>query len=146
METLMHHKHILLTLAFSAGLASIAWSADEPAQQTTAPSPSSAPAAQAAAAPPAAAATSAATNTAAKAKETTAAVSGKEADDEKRLLSRGYKKETRGNQTVYCRKEIKTGSHFETKVCGTAESMALAEQQARDLMQNSQNSSGAKVN
>jgi hypothetical protein len=126
----MHHKHILLTVALSAGLASFAWSADEPA---------AAPAAQ-----PAAAATSAASDASAKAKAT--AASTKEADDEKRLLGRGYKKETRGNQTVYCRKEIKTGSHFETKVCGTAESMALAEQQARDLMQNSQSSSGSKLN
>jgi hypothetical protein len=131
----MHHKHILLTVALSAGLASFAWSADEPA---------AAPAAQPPAAQPAAAATSAASDASAKAKAT--AASTKEADDEKRLLGRGYKKETRGNQTVYCRKEIKTGSHFETKVCGTAESMALAEQQARDLMQNSQSSSGSKLN
>ena len=131
----MHHKHILLTVALSAGLASFAWSADEPA---------AAPAAQPPASQPAAAATSAASDASAKAKAT--AASTKEADDEKRLLGRGYKKETRGNQTVYCRKEIKTGSHFETKVCGTAESMALAEQQARDLMQNSQSSSGSKLN
>jgi hypothetical protein len=121
----MHHKHILLTVALSAGLASIAWSADEPPQ-------------------PAAAATAAATSDAAKApaKQTTEAAD----PDEKALLARGYKKETRNGQTVYCRKEIPTGSHFETKKCGTAASMALAEQQARDLMHNSQSSSGSKNN
>jgi hypothetical protein len=95
------------------------------------------------------AASSASTDPASKApvKETATAAGGKDSDaDEKRLLARGYKKEIRNGQTMYCRKEIKTGSHFETKQCGTAESMALAEQQARDLMQNSQYSSGAKVN
>ena len=137
----MHHKHILLTVVLSAGLASIVWSADEPPQPAATPATHAAPAAQ-----PSAAATSAASDASAKAKDTATAASTKETDDEKRLLARGYRKEIHGSQTVYCRKEIKTGSHFETKVCGTAESMALAEQQARDLMQNSQNSSGARVN
>jgi hypothetical protein len=141
----MLSRHIVLAAAISAGMASAAWCADEPAQTTAT---SSAPAAQQTPAQPAPAqpAAAASSDAAAKAKETAAAANSKEAEDEKRLLSRGYKKETRGSQTVYCRKEIKTGSHFETKVCGTAESMALAEQQARDLMQNSQNSTGARVN
>jgi hypothetical protein len=116
----MSHKHILLTVAFSAGLASIAWSADEPAQQSAAPT--SAPAAKA------------------PVKEESQAEA-----DEKHVLARGYKKETHGNQTVYCRKEVKTGSHFETKICGTAESLALQERQARDLMQ-SQSAAGSKNN
>ena len=137
----MPSKQIFLVLAFSASAASIAWSADEPAP------PAAAPAAQAAPAQPSAAASSAATAKTPD-KATTAAAAGKDSDeDEKRLLARGYKKETRGNgQVVYCRKELKTGSHFETKQCGTAESMALAEQQARDLMHNSQFSAGSKTN
>ena len=132
----MPSKQILLVLAFSAGAASAAWSADEPAP------PAGTPAAQAAPAQPAAAKEPAKATTAA------AAAAAKDSDeDEKRLLARGYKKETRGNgQVVYCRKELKTGSHFETKQCGTAESMALAEQQARDLMHNSQFSAGSKTN
>jgi hypothetical protein len=137
----MHHKHILLTVALSAGLASIAWSADEPPQGTA--SPTAAPAAQTAPAQPANTATSAASDAAkTSAKEKTAAPD----QDEKALLARGYKKEIRNGQTMYCRKEIPTGSHFETKKCGTAESMALAEQQARDLMHNSQYAGGTKNN
>jgi hypothetical protein len=136
MEFSMPSKQILLVLAFSASAVSIAWSADE----TT---PSATPAAQ-----QSAAAASSDSAVKAPAKTTTAAAAAKDSDeDEKRLLARGYKKETRGNgQVVYCRKELKTGSHFETKQCGTAESMALAEQQARDLMHNSQYSAGSKTN
>ena len=33
----MHHKHILLTVVLSAGLASIVWSADEPPQPAATP-------------------------------------------------------------------------------------------------------------
>jgi hypothetical protein len=140
MEFSMPSKQILLVLAFSASAVSIAWSADE----TT---PSATPAAQ-----QSAAAASSDSAVKAPAKTTTAAAAAAAAakdsdEDEKRLLARGYKKETRGNgQVVYCRKELKTGSHFETKQCGTAESMALAEQQARDLMHNSQYSAGSKTN
>ena len=130
----MHSKHIVLALALSVGAVSIA-AADEPA------APSAAPAAQATPAQPAASASSTASASAkAPAKEETQADA-----DEKHVLARGYKKETHGNQTVYCRKEVKTGSHFETKICGTAESLALQERQARDLMQ-SQSAAGSKTN
>jgi hypothetical protein len=141
MEISMHSKYIILVGALGVSMASAAWAADEPAQPATTPAASS----QAAPAD-AAASTQAATKT--PAKDTAAAAKNSEAEaQEKHLLARGYKKETRSNgQVVYCRKELKTGSHFETKQCGTAESMALAEQQARDLMQNSQNSSGSRVN
>jgi hypothetical protein len=133
---------MLLAMTLGLAAASVAWSADEPTAQSTTP------ATQPAAAQPAAAtsASSAAAKPAASTAAKDSAAAEKESDAERHLLARGYKKETRGNQTVFCRKEIKTGSHFETKVCGTAESMALAEQQARDLMQNSQNSSGSRVN
>jgi hypothetical protein len=115
----MRSKPIVLALAFSMSVVAIARSADETAAPSAAPAAAKAPA-----------------------KETTAEPDA----DEKALLGRGYKKEVHNGQTVYCRKEIKTGSHFETKQCGTAASMALAEQQARDLMHNSQFSSGSKSN
>jgi hypothetical protein len=117
----MRSKPMVLALAFSVSVVAIAWSADEPASTATATSTAS----DAAKAP---------------AKEET-----QEEIDAKHVLARGYKKETHGNQTVYCRKEIKTGSHFETKICGTAESLILQERQARDLMQ-SQSAAGSKNN
>lgn len=131
----MPRKHVVLTLALGASLASIAWSADEPAPAAASSASQTAPAQPAATTP-------SASSDAAKApaKEETQADA-----DEKHVLARGYKKETHGNQTVYCRKEVKTGSHFETKICGTAESLALQERQARDLMQ-SQSAAGSKTN
>jgi hypothetical protein len=143
----MRSKHIVLAVALSVSVVSIAWSADEPASPPAASPPAAAsptPAADTTAAQPTAAQTAAAK---APAKETTTAADSKDLDAEKHLLARGYKKETRSNgQTVYCRKEIKLGSRFETKECGTAETMALAEQQARELMHNSQYSGGTKIN
>jgi len=144
----MRSRHIVLAAALSAGLASTAWCADEPASPTAAPAAQSTPAAQPAPAQPTAAESSAASDAAAKAAKEKAAASKDAADaEEKHLLARGYKKETRSNgQVVYCRKEIKTGSLFETKQCGTAESMAYQEEQARQLMHNSMNAQGSKVN
>ena len=128
----MPSKHILLTVACSLGVASAAWCADEPAQ----------PAEQAAQAQRAAEASSAANDEAAKA---AAAKKAAEADaEEKRLLARGYKKEIHNGETFYCRYETKMGSRFETKQCGTVESMNQAEQQARDLMQNRMRAAGSK--
>jgi hypothetical protein len=144
----MLSKHIVLAVALSVSVVSIAWSADEPASPPAASPPAAAsptPAADATAAPPAAAQPAAAAK--APAKEATTAADSKDSDAEKHLLARGYKKETRSNgQVVFCRKEIELGSRFETKKCGTAESMAFAEQQARDLMHNSQYSGGTKTN
>src|ERR1700753_4097832 len=87
-------------------------------------------------------ASSAANDEAAKA---AAAKKAAEADaEEKRLLARGYKKEIHNGETFYCRYETKMGSRFETKQCGTVESMNQAEQQARDLMQNRMRAAGSK--
>jgi hypothetical protein len=139
----MWSKHIALAVALGVSVVSIAWSADEPASPSAASSPT--PAADSTAAQPTAAQPAAAAKV--PAKEATTASDSKDLDAEKHLLARGYKKETRSNgQTVYCRKEIKLGSRFETKECGTAETMALAEQQARELMHNSQYSGGTKIN
>ena len=60
------------------------------------------------------------------------------------MLARGYKKEIHNGETFYCRYETKMGSRFETKQCGTVESMNQAEQQARDLMQNRMRAAGSK--
>ena len=130
----MRPKYIVLTVALSVSVASIAWSADEPAP------PATAPAAQPAA--PAApsgltAASSTSTPAKAPAKETATADAGKnsEADaQEKHLLASGYKKKTHNGVTVYCRKEMPIGSRFEKERCGSAQDMELQAQQARDLM------------
>jgi len=39
----------------------------------------------------------------------------------KRLKAAGYKSEVRGAEVVFCRMEPVSGSHFEKKVCNTAE-------------------------
>jgi hypothetical protein len=140
MEMSMRSNYIVLAVALSVSVASMAWSADEPAPPATAPAtqPAAQPAAQAApAAQPAASSTS--TEAAAKtpAKETATAADNKnsEADaQEKHLLASGYKKKTRNGETVYCRKEIPLGSRFEKERCGSAQEMELQAQQARDLM------------
>jgi hypothetical protein len=142
----MRSRYILLAAALSVGAVSIAWAADDPvpsapAQQTA---PASTPATPAAAA-------SSSSDAAAKApaKAAASAANSKDADadvQEKHLLARGYKKETHNGQTVYCRKEIKLGSRFETKQCGTAQDMELAEQQARDLINTTKVSGGSRTN
>jgi len=148
----MRSKYIVLAVALSVGAVSIAWSADEPTKPADTPAAQPGPAAQPApAAHQAPAASSTSTEAAAKpvAKEAATPASGKDSDadaQEKHLLARGYKKEMRNGVPVFCRKEIKLGSRFETKQCGTAEEMALAEQQGRDLMNNMKNANGSRVN
>jgi hypothetical protein len=147
MEISMRPKYIVLTVALSVSVASIAWSADEPA--TPAATPAAQPAAPAA---PSglAAASSSSTPAKAPAKETATADAGKtsEADAaaEKHLLASGYKKKTHNGVTVYCRKEMPLGSRFETERCGSAQDMELQAQQARDLMNSSRMSQGSRTN
>jgi hypothetical protein len=136
----MHSKYIVLAAALSLSVASIAWSADEPAPPAATP------------AQPAAQAAPSSTDAAAKspAKETTTAANSKvsEADAaaEKHLLASGYKKKTVNGQTLYCRKETPIGSRFEKEHCGSAQDMELQAQQARDLMNSSRMSQGSKTN
>ena len=130
----MRSKYIVMAVALSVSVVSIAWSADEPA--TPAATPAAQPAAQAA---PAAAAAASSTSTPAKApaKEAATADAGKNSEaeaQEKHLLASGYKKKTHNGETVYCRKEMPIGSRFEKERCGTAQEMELQAQQARDLM------------
>jgi hypothetical protein len=53
--------------------------------------------------------------------------------DEKKLVSRGYRLEVKNGQKTFCRREVVLGSHFEKKVCGTAEQLAAATQEGRDI-------------
>jgi hypothetical protein len=148
----MRSNYVVLAVALSVCAVSIAWSADEPTKPADTPAAQPSPAAQqAAAAQPAAGASSTSTEAAAKpvAKEAATPANGKDSEaeaQEKHLLARGYKKETRNGQTVFCRKEVKLGSRFETKQCGTAQDMDLAEQQGRDLMNSMKNAGGSRVN
>jgi hypothetical protein len=63
-------------------------------------------------------------------------------DDEKNLLSRGYKLETRGGQKFFCRSETLVGSRFPTKTCRTAAQMAVVRQNSKDYLNDVQRSSG----
>jgi hypothetical protein len=132
----MRSKYIVLAVALSVGAVSIAWSAEEPTKPADAPAAQPSPAAQpgpAAQPVPAAQRAPAASDTSTEAET-----------QEKNILARGYKKETHKGQTVFCRKEIPLGSRFETKHCGTAQEMALQEQQARDLMNGNRTSGGSR--
>jgi hypothetical protein len=63
-------------------------------------------------------------------------------DDEKKLLSQGYKLETRGGQKFFCRSETLVGSRFPTKTCRTAAQMAVVRQNSKDYLNDVQRSSG----
>jgi hypothetical protein len=138
----MRSKYIVLSLALSVGVVSIAWSADEPAPPPTAPATQ--PAAQAAAS---STANEAATKAPAKATATaTAASDTKTTTDaqEKRILAAGYKKKTQNGQTFYCRKETPIGSRFESERCETAEEMAMRAQQGKDFIKSTTAVAGSR--
>ena len=59
-------------------------------------------------------------------------------EDERRLLSQGYRMEMHGGERTFCRREVVLGSHFEKKVCGTAEQLATSRQTSRDATELSQ--------
>ena len=130
----MRSRDIVLAVGLSLGVASLAWCADEP---TPAPTATPAPVAQPASAQETPAASSA---EAAKA----AATAKKAAPDaeEKSLRSRGYSKEIHNGQTLYCRREAALGTRFETKQCGTAESINLAAQQGKDQLEYAKRANG----
>ena len=148
----MRSEYLLLAAAVSIGAGSFAWSADEPALPTTAPTAQPAAQAPAAQTPAAqAAASNTSTDAAAKApaKQTATAADSKNSEvdaQEKHLLAAGYKKKTQNGQTVYCRKEMPIGSRFEKERCGSAQDMELQAQQARDLMNSSRTSQGSRTN
>jgi hypothetical protein len=136
----MRSKYIVLSLALSVGVVSIAWSADEPAPPPNAQATQ--PAAQAAAS---STANEAATKTPAKTTATAASDTKSTTNaDEKRILSAGYKKKTQNGQTFYCRKETPIGSRFESERCETAEEMAMRAQQGKDFIKSTTAVAGSR--
>jgi hypothetical protein len=53
----------------------------------------------------------------------------------------GYRRQVRDGQVTFCRKEVVLGSHFEKKVCGTAEQLVSAQQLSKDLTSETQRNS-----
>jgi hypothetical protein len=144
MEISMRSNCIVLSVALSVSVMSIAWCADEPAPPPTAPATQ--PAAQAAAS---STANEAATKAPAKATATataTAASDTKTTTDaqEKRILAEGYKNKTQNGQTFYCRKETPIGSRFESERCETAEEMAMRAQQGKDFIKSTTAVAGSR--
>ena len=63
----------------------------------------------------------------------------RENGDEKRLRAAGYKPEMVNGEQIWCRKETALGSRLAAqKVCGTAKSLALSEQETQDRFTSSQ--------
>jgi hypothetical protein len=104
------------------------------------PSPESASAASSVSSTSAAAAISAAAPTAATSTTTSAHASNPQelTPDEKRLISAGYHMQVVDGQKQFCRREHVMGTNIEHKVCGTAEQMAQATQQGRELTDRTQ--------
>jgi hypothetical protein len=60
-----------------------------------------------------------------------------------RLLSQGYKpQQGRGDNVLYCRNEAQLGSHFEKRVCLTADQIKTATQDSRDATESLQHNLG----
>jgi hypothetical protein len=55
--------------------------------------------------------------------------------NEKALLSQGYHLEVRNGERTFCRREVVLGSHFEKKVCGTADQLAATTLTSREMLQ-----------
>ena len=55
----------------------------------------------------------------------------------KQLLAQGYKPQASGDSVWYCHREQVVGTHFETKVCRTAEQMGLLRNDANEFMEES---------
>ncbi len=58
--------------------------------------------------------------------------------DEKKLISRGYHLEVHTGEKTFCRREVVLGSHFEKKVCGTADQLAASTRASRDAIDDAQ--------
>jgi hypothetical protein len=58
----------------------------------------------------------------------------------KQLLAKGYRPQARGGDVYYCRREAELGSHFEKKVCKTAEQIKLDELQSKEMTEKMQRS------
>ena len=63
-------------------------------------------------------------------------------EDEKHLLSHGYKLETRDGRKFFCHSEAQLGTRFSTKVCRSAEQIAATRQNSKDYLNDVQRPSG----
>ena len=129
-----------LSLIFGAATA---FAGDDPPQQPANAAPATAtttatatPSSAAPAATPAAAPATAATT--AHASSTQVALT----DDDKKLIAQGYKLYMKDGQKTFCRREVALGSHFEKKVCGTAEQLGQSQRDAKDIAAQSQQARG----
>jgi hypothetical protein len=67
---------------------------------------------------------------------TTATATAKGTSDaaEKKLRAQGFKPELQNGKTVYCRRETRIGSHFESKSCTTLDQILRAQQAGKDAL------------
>ena len=56
----------------------------------------------------------------------------------KRLQAAGYKPEAHGNEVVFCRREPVLGTHFQRKVCNTAEQLESLTSTSQDELEEMQ--------
>jgi hypothetical protein len=64
-------------------------------------------------------------------------------DEVNRLLSQGYKPQKgRGDAVLYCREEPQMGTHFEKKVCLTADQIKTATVEGREITEKLQQNGG----
>lgn len=129
-----------LSLIFGAVTAFAAEDPPQPASTTAAPSqaapaaspstPAASPSPPAGSQPAPAPATSSTVAHATNSQELTPA--------EKSLIAQGYKLQVKDGQRTFCRREVALGSHFEKKVCGTAEQLADSTREAKDITERTQ--------
>ena len=63
-----------------------------------------------------------------------------------RLLSQGYKPQRgRGDTVLYCRSESQLGTHFEKKVCLSADQIKTRTQDSRDITEALEHNFGQPV-
>jgi hypothetical protein len=114
--------------------------ADPPASSapaTSQPATPAAPAAPAATSTTSQPATPAASSSAASAAKTPTATEQEQAALEKQLVNAGYTPEMHNGTKVFCRRDEEIGSRLGSrhKTCGTAEELAIIQQQTRDQFQ-----------
>jgi hypothetical protein len=103
------------------------------------PSPPPPPAAQAEQAPPASPSTPAPTATSAKpAVAEAVSADGVTKEELKRLQVAGYKQKTRGDQIVYCRREVVLGTRFDREMCATARDLEYIRAHGQEMTSQAQ--------
>jgi hypothetical protein len=127
----MHFSKILMLVGMAVSCAA---NAEDPAPPPAAPATATAAPAASAPAPTAAAVPAPAATVDAKQAEADA----KKAAAEEKIKKYGfgsYKPEVFNGKTVYCRKEVSLGSHFESKVCRTYDQLLADQRTGKDYVQ-----------